>query len=165
VPRYLLSSQAVLDIARKQGRPAEKWLEAATQANVDARDVCISAVAPMNVLGIIAGEIARARTDSGASKHLPEWRRLETNVRNFVQDLAADDRIVPMDHHIAEQWGILLDTEIVYADAGGLPYKVGSAEKLEIATAIVGRHGIPFAYVTSEQAAHADLPGLAVESP
>ena len=161
--RYLLSSNAVLDIVRKQGKPAQRWLEAVTAAGTDARDVCISAVVPMNVLGLLEMKIAEAR--AGASKSLPALRDLEENFRNYVLDLAADDRIVPMDHHIAERWGILLNSEITYVDAEGRPYSIGSAEKLEIATAIVGRHGIPFVYVTQKQAAHADLPGLVVESP
>lgn len=161
MPRFLLSSQAFLDIATRQGRPAEKWLEAVTLGGVEARDVCISAVAPMNALGMIAAGIAAA----GASKELLQWRRLEKNARELVQDFAQDDRIVPMDHHIAEQWGILLDTEITYVLADGTPEKVPSATKLEIATAIVGRHGIPFIYVAQKQSAHDDLPGLLVESP
>ncbi|MGZ8284324.1 MAG: hypothetical protein ACXW27_07395 [Allosphingosinicella sp.] len=165
MPRYLLSSQAFLDICRRQGKPAEKWLERVRRDGVDARDVCISAVAPMNALGLIAAMIARERAGGAASKALPHLRRLETNVREFVRDLAEDDCIVPMDHHIAEQWGVLLDTEIAYVEPDGRSEEIGSAAKLEIATAIVGRHGIPFTYVIEEQAAYADLPGLLLESP
>ncbi len=165
MPRYLLSSQALLDIARKQGKPAEKWLEKVALAGVDARDVCISAVAPMNVLGFIGLQAAGARADRALSKTLPAWRDLEDNFRNYVLDLAADDRIVPMDHHVADRWGILLDSEIRYSDSAGGSYAIGSAEKLEIATAMIGRNGIPFIYVTERQEAHDDLPGLLVESP
>jgi predicted nucleic acid-binding protein len=164
VARYLLSSQSLLDIARRQGRPAEKWLESATEQGVDARDVCISAVAPMNVLGLVQAEIAKAAASRTPSALLA-WRTLEDNIRNYVLDLAADDRIVPMDHHIAERWGILLDCEIQYIDPAGVPYAIGSAEKLEIATAMIGRHGIPFIYVAEKQDVHATLAELVVESP
>lgn len=165
MPRYLLSSHSLLDIVRKQGKPAEKWLEKIKKAGIDASDVCISAVAPMNVLGLIAIEVAKAKADRALSRNLPVWHDLEDNFRNYVMDLAADDCIVAMDQHIAERWGILLDSEIRYSDSSGGSYAIGSAEKLEIATAMIGRNGIPFIYVTERQAAHAELPGLVVESP
>ncbi len=83
----------------------------------------------------------------------------------MVSDFAKRERIVPIDTEVADRWGWLLDMEIEYIAATGKPYLIGSAQKVEIATAIVGRRGIPFVYVDYFQKSHSEIDDLDVLNP
>ncbi|EHK54850.1 hypothetical protein [Allomesorhizobium alhagi] len=160
---YLLGSQAVLDIAKNLNLPAEKWLRAAGERRIIEDDLCISSVVPMTVMHTIDSWIHEARRQRSGS--LAALGAMKRNAERFLGAFMQNDRIIPMDHKIAERWGDLLDMDIVYADEDGATYGVGSAEKVELATASVGRDGRPFIYVDRLQAAHTLVPNLVVECP
>ncbi len=163
---FLLSSQTVLDIAKKQNLPAERWLEAATSRGIYEEDICISAVVPMTVMHTIEQQIAIARKSrSTIEPTVASLGIVKTNAQRFITAFHASDRIVPMDHLIAGRWGDLLNMELVFTDEHGVTYEVGSSEKIELATASVGRDGLPFVYVDRAQITHSTIPNLDVECP
>lgn len=165
--RYLLSSRTFLDIIQHKEQPGETWLTAAaSQHGVMARDLCISAVTPMAVRRELARRIAliKAGTPDPDFSH-DDLIQMNRNAETLFRDYGGEDRIVPMTASIATRWGDLLDQKIEYLDANGTPYAIGSVQKLEIATAIVGRNDIPYVYVERGQKAHAGLNGLVVEDP
>jgi hypothetical protein len=163
VTPFLLSSQSVLDIVKRLNLPAERWLEAAASRGLYEDDICISAVVPMTVLHEIDTGIAAARNKK--SNTLASLTTMRANAQKFLAAFQQQDRIVSMDHRIAERWGDLLDMELTYADPYRAPYKVGSSEKVELATASIGRAGHGFVYVDRRQDAHQLVPGLVVECP
>lgn len=165
--RYLLSSRTILDITQRKGQPGERWLTAAARThNVIARDLCISAVTPMAVRRELTRRIASLQSGT-RDPHFShdDLLQMARNAEALWREFAAEDRIVPMTAQIATRWGELLDQAIDYVDADGTVYQIGSVQKLEIATAIVGRGDIGYVYVERAQASHADLNGLAVEDP
>jgi len=165
--RYLLSSRTVLDIIQRKGEPGEAWLAAAAaQRDVIARDLCISAVTPMAVRRELNRRIAliQAGTPDPDFSH-DDLIQMGRNAEALFREYGAEDRIVPMTASIATRWGELLDQKINYVDSEDREYPIGSVQKLEIATAIVGRNDIPYVYVEREQKAHAGLNGLVVEDP
>ncbi|WP_136661751.1 hypothetical protein [Nitratireductor sp. XY-223] len=160
---YLLSSQSALDIAKRLNLPAERWLEAAVSRGLYEDDICISAVVPMTVMHTIEMEIAAARSEKDPT--LASLGKLKTNAQRFLAAFQQSDRIVAMDQQIASRWGDLLDMTITYADPNGVAYEIESAEKVELATASIGRDGRGFVYVERRQSAHRTIPDLVVECP
>ena len=143
--------------------PAESWLEASAGRDIFEADICISAVTPMIVLHSIQLKVAQAR-EAGDAK-LIEYTNLLQNATILLASFDQDDRIVPMDSLVANLWGDLLDIQITYADHSGAPYDINSADKVELATAAVGRNGHGFTYVDKHQSAHSLVNTLAVECP
>lgn len=160
---FLLSSQSVFDIVKYQGLPAELWLEAMIKDGVPEDDICISAVVPMVVLRGINTQIAIAQ--SKKSNELAGLVTMQMNAQKYLATFQQKDRIVSMDEHIAKRWGVLLDMELTYTSPSGMFYEVGSSEKVELATASVGRHGYRFFYVDRRQHAHQFIPDLVLECP
>lgn len=160
---FLLSSQSVLDIVKRLNLPAERWLEAAASRSLYEDDICISSVVPMTVMHAIDMQIATARTQKAES--LASLGKMRTNAQRFLAAYQQKDRIVAMDQRIAARWGDLLDMEIVFSDENGAPYRVESSEKVELATASIGRDGQGFVYVDKRQDAHQLVPDLIVECP
>jgi len=163
VTPFLLSSQSVFDIVKRINLPAERWLADAGSRNLYEEDICISAVVPMTVQHAIATEIESARQRN--SPELAALKILQDNARKFLAAFQQQDRIVSMDHRIAERWGDLLDMKLTGTDPYGAPNPIGSSEKVELATASIGRDGQGFVYVDRRQEAHDHVPGLVVECP
>ena len=161
--QYLLSSQSVLDIVKRLNLPAERWLEAAASRGLYEDDICISAVVPMTVMHKIDMDIAAARM--ARDETLAGLGIMKKNARLFLDAYQESDRIVPMDQGIAARWGDLLDMTLTYADPDGVAYEVESSEKVELATASIGRDGRGFVYVDRRQTAHQTIPDLVVECP
>jgi hypothetical protein len=167
VARYLLSSRTVLDILQRNGKPGERWLQAVTAAyRVMAQDVCVSAVTPMSVRGEIDRRIAETKAGAGDRDFSHDSLLLmRRNAADFFDEYAVENRIVEISAAIADRWGDLLDQRFIYTDATGQPQDIGSVLKLEFATAIIGRKGIPFTYVERAQTCHGQIEGLRVEDP
>lgn len=165
--RFLLSSRTLLDIIQRKGEPGELWLSAKVkQHQLIINDICISAIAPMAVPREIDRRIALTKSGQPDPHFsLDDLLKMRRNADAVFRDFAAKNRIVAMTAPIAERWGDLLDQEFEYVDPQGARYKIGSVQKLEIATAIVGRNHIPFAFVDRLQAVHAGIDGLTVEDP
>lgn len=163
--RYLLSSRTVLDIIQRKGRAGELWLSAAVgQRGLISRDVCISAVTPMAVRRELKRRIELLK--GGAADpdfSLDDLLVMTRNAETFFRDYGGDKRVVAMTASIAERWGDLLEQSILFSDSDGSIYPIGSVQKLEIATAIVGRDDIPFAYVERAQKALVGINGLVLE--
>lgn len=167
MPRYLLSSRTVLDVVQRKRQPGEVWLSRAVKTHgLIARDVCIAAATPMSVRRELDRRIAGWKADRPDPHFtLDDLHLMRRNGDVLFRDFAGDDRLVPMTAAIADRWGDLLDQSIEYADADGAPYGIGSVQKLEIATAIVGRNDIPYAYVERAHPSLARINGLVVEDP
>lgn len=167
MPRYLLSSRTVLDIIQKKGQPGEVWLSQTSKTKgLIARDVCIAAAAPMSIGREIDRRIAAWKAgQSDPDFSLDDLQQMHRNADVLFRDYASDDRIVPMTAPIAARWGDLLDQKIDYIGADGKPYGIGSVQKLEVATAIIGRDHIPYVYVERAQPSLAGINGLVVEDP
>lgn len=165
--RYLLSSRTVLDVIQHKGQPGEVWLAAAaSQRGVIARDLCISAVTPMAVRRELEQRIARIKAGTPDPDFLhDDLIQMGRNADTLFRDYGSEDRIVPMTASIATRWGDLLDQKIEYLSPQGEIYAIGSVQKLEIATAIIGRNDISYDYVEREQEVHANLNGLVVTDP
>jgi len=165
--RYLLSSRTLLDIIQRKGQPGEVWLSAKVkQHGLIARDICVSAVAPMAVPREIDRRIASMKGGTPDPHFtLDDLHRMRRNADAMFREFGAKDRIVAITAPVAERWGDLLDQAIEYVDPQGSRYKIGSVQKLEIATAIVGRDHIPYAYVERAQVSHGGIDGLTVEDP
>jgi hypothetical protein len=133
---------------------------------VIARDLCISAVTPMAVRRELSRRIAliQGGTRDPHFSH-DDLFQMTRNAEGLWREFAAEDRIIPMTAQIATRWGDLLDQAIDYVDANNATYQIGSVQKLEIATAIVGRGDIGYVYVERAQASHNCINGLAVEDP
>jgi hypothetical protein len=160
--RYLLSSASIFEIIQNHGLPAEKWLAEVSKRGISQIDIYISAVAQTAVrrqLRLFSEDPARSPFEPAA------LMQLSRNATAFFETYEnADDQIVAVDHIIAERWSELLDISIAYL-FDGQPEPIGAVQKIEIATAIVGRHNLSFAFV---ERAHPDLlklPGLSIEDP
>ncbi|MGX5721453.1 hypothetical protein [Shinella zoogloeoides] len=163
MPSYLLGSQTVLDIAKNLDLPAERWLRAAGEKRINEDDLCVSAVVPMTVMHTIDMLIHDARKERRGN--LAALGAMKRNAERFLGGFMQNERIIPMDHRIAERWGELLDMDLVFVDEDGATRSVGSAEKVELATASIGRDGRPFIYVERQQDDHLLIPSLVVECP
>jgi hypothetical protein len=156
----------VLDIVQKRQQPGELWLRAAVRKHgLIARDVCISAVTPMAVRRELARRVALIK--GGSPDPLFSHDDLLQMTRNtdlLIRDYAGDDRIIPISSAIADRWGDLLEQKIEYQDDAGETYAIGSVQKLEIATAIVGRDNIGYLYVERAQNAFVGINGLVIEA-
>ncbi len=156
MPRYLLSTQTLVDVAKQAGLPAQKWLEAAGDRGIQPSDVHISAVSPM----ILTRAFRQAERTPA---HAAVRRACESLVKRFAQA----GQVVPVTKEIADRWGELLDYELTYTTAAGEAKLFGSHETLVMATAIEGLEGRPFVLVSKRQPAHATLKprGLQLEDP
>lgn len=156
MPRYLLSTQALLDVAKQAGLPAQRWLEAAGARGIQSSDVHISAVSPM-----ILTRAFRQAEQSPA--HDAVRRACESLVKRFAQA----GQVVPVTQEIADRWGELLEYELSYTNAAGESKLFDSHEKLVMATAIEGIDGRPFVLVSRRHPAHGALKplGLQLEDP
>jgi hypothetical protein len=164
--RYLLSSQCVFDIIKRQNLDAEIWLETADSRKIYDDDICISAVAPMTIRWELEELLEKAKADPAAALiPVPVLRSFIDQANRFFDHFAHGDRIIAMDHNIAKRWGDLLDMKITFQDPSGNPYDVGSAQKVELATALVGRAGFPLVYVDYRQPGLQTVPNLSLEHP
>lgn len=164
--RYLLSSQCAFDIIKRRNLDAEIWFETADARGIYLDEVYISAVTPMTILWQLEQLLAAERANPGSTDFpVPVLKDFIDQANRFFEDFAEEDRIVAMDHKIAERWGDLLDMKITYTSPDGSPYDVPSAIKVEIATALVGRGDFPLVYVDYHQNGHQQIPKLAVENP
>lgn len=160
---YLLSAQTVLDIIKRLDLPAERWLASVGEKHVFEDDICISCVVPMTIMHSIDLWIAQAR--AARDPQLPSLGLLKKNAQIYLASFMQNERVIPMDEKIAERWGELLDVDINFLDEDGTDFAVGASEKVELATASIGRQGVPFIYVDRRQEAHASVPGLVIECP
>lgn len=156
----------MFDIVKRRNLDAEIWLEAADSRNIYADDICISAVAPMTIRWELERALEQAKANPAATElPVPTIRDFMDQANRLFEDFARDGRIIPMDHQVASRWGDLLDMKITYRAPDGSSFDLGSATKVEIATALIGRGDFPFVYVDYHQDAHKDIPGLSVENP
>lgn len=165
--RYILSSRTLLDIIQHKGLSGEQWLRnISNRPDVQEGDICLSAVTPMNVerqldkmvLALRAGEECGGFT-------LNDCATLQANLTRFVASLEKSERIVPISCAIARKWGVLMDQRIEFIDQENQTYDIGSAQKLEIATAIIGRNRITYKYVERKQPGFDGISDLSWEDP
>jgi hypothetical protein len=154
MPRYLLGSQCLVDIAKQSGLAPERWLTGAGVRGIDGRDIYISAVTPMIV----------AR---GLKGNDPDLVRMRENLDMLIDRYVQRDQVAPVTKNIADEWGKILDLSLAYVNAKGETKLYAFHEKLVLATAIEGLNGRPFVFVERHQPAHDVLAprGLALEDP
>ena len=154
--RYLLGTQCLVDIAKQDGLPAQRWLEAAGRRGIHLSDVYISAVTPM----ILTRAFKRAA-------QTPAHQAIRQACEHLVRRYAQAGQVVPVTREIADRWGDLIDYDLPYTNASGETKLFDSHEKLVMATAIEGVDGRPFTLVSRRHDAHRILQplGLQLEDP
>jgi hypothetical protein len=163
MPRYLLSTQSVVDIAKKIGRPPQRWFETAANRGIDRSHVFISAVTPM-ILRTTFEADAKNNPDVATKAANAAVRR---NTDEFIHRLVNIGSIVPVSKEIADRWGELLEYDLTYETFDGRHKEYRFHEKVVLATAIVGTGSTPFTLVEKRNAALDALAalGLLVEDP
>lgn len=163
MPQYLLATQTLLDIAKRDGNPAYQWFDTATpDRGVPVEDILISAVSPA-----IIEHSFRTRPSSIELRHFHDLvvRTVDRFVRaGLVVDITKD---------IADMWGRLHAEQLTYEispAAADQPRQTGlyaSHEKFVFATALIGIGGRPLTLVTRVHDAHRQLAaiGLLTEDP
>lgn len=159
----------MLDIVQGKAQPGQQWLDAASQRGVTTTDICIGAVCPMALRYQIELLIEEAKNNPDKSSQgfsLDDLKIMQRNAQQVIGAFESEGRIIDASAQVADRWGDLLDQTIEYRDSTtGAPYSIGSVQKLEIATAIIGRNGIGFSYVEREQPGHKDINGLVIVDP
>lgn len=154
MPRYLLGSQCLVDIAKRSALPPELWLNGADDRGIDGRDIYISAVTPMIV----------AR---GLKEDDPNFAGMRDNLDGLIDRYMQWNQVAPVTKKIADEWGKILDLSLHYVNSKGEKKLYAFHEKLVLATAIEGLNGRPFTLVERHQPAHDVLAprGLVLEDP
>jgi hypothetical protein len=140
MPRYLLGSQCVVDIAKRIQLAPERWLLGASERGIDGRDIYISAITPTI--------LSRALRDDPAMA--PLRRNLEVLIDRYVQAR----QVAPVTKRIADKWDEILDLSLDYVDKKNATKPYSSRERMVLATAIEGLDGRPFLLVERHQPAH-----------
>lgn len=158
MPQYLLATQTLVDIAKRDGNAAITWIEQGHLRDpfVDDADVFISAITP----GLLTTLFRRApRTAENVSVR----QACEAVIDRFVQS----GQVVDVTKVIADTWAELMPMTLEYEKQGTpLPGARGSyslGERLVFATAIKGTEGRPYYLVTRRQPAHDALIGIGLE--
>jgi hypothetical protein len=156
MPRYLLGSQCLVDIAKGIDLAPQRWLRDAGDRGIDGSDIYISAVTPM-ILG----------ANFEAAPKSPTNQRLRENVEKLVQRYVAANLVAPITKDIADEWGKILPLDLTHRQSSGVEKAYTFHEKLVFATAIAGIDGRAFTLVERRQKAHNDLAvmGLVIEDP
>lgn len=158
MPQYLLSTQALVDIATRNGSAAEQWLENAGHRDpvIYDTDIFISAVSP----ALIAQLLDRMPPDADR-----EALRQATNA--LIEQFVGRQQVVDVTKPIADTWGALAGMTLTYTTDDQTEGQYSSGEKLVMATAIKGTDGRPYILVTKREPAHIVLAalGLALEDP
>jgi len=156
MPRYLLGSQCLVDIAKSTGLAPEQWFRTVESRGVDGRDVYISAVTPM----ILTSAFDRAT-------QLPALAAIRGNSDTLITRFVRAGQMAPITKEIADRWGELPEFDLTYETANGEIKCYPFQQKLVLATAIEGLDGRPFTLVDKRQKAHQDLEslGLVLEDP
>jgi hypothetical protein len=163
MPRYLLSTQSVVDIAKKIGRPPQRWWETAASRDIDRSHVFISAVTPMILRATFAAD-AKNNPDPARKAANAAIRR---NTDEFIHRLVNIGSVISVSKEIADRWGELLDYDLTYETFDGRHKQYGVHETVVLATAIVGTGSTPFVLVEKRNSALDVLApfGLLVEDP
>ena len=158
MPQYLLSTQTIVDIAKRDGSAPEQWLAHARQSDqqIDEADIFISAVSHAQIKRLIE----RLPPDA-------DREALRQAVEAFVQRMDDLGQIVPVTKGIADTWGLLLGMSLTYTNSQNAEGQFSSGERLVMATAIKGTAGRPYVLVARNQAAYTTLQavGLVLEDP
>lgn len=167
MPRYLLSTRTLLALATGRDSPERRWMDGAAAKGVVNSDIYYSAVAPMRLNRDLDDRIAAARSGQPLldGDNVPDLQLVRSNAAR----LFANYQPIPVSVEIADMWGSLLDTRMEYSrlkpDRSVELEAFSSSEKLEMATAIVGEHGISLTYVDQVAPGHDLITGLRVENP
>jgi hypothetical protein len=155
MPQYLLATQTLVDIAKRDGNSAVKWIEEGHLKDpaVDDADVYISAVTPGLLRNLFRREPPSAEL---AALH----EACDALIDRFVQA----GQVVDVTKAIADTWADLMAMTLEYerpANQGTGRYSLG--ERLVFATAIRGVEGRPFLLVARRQPAHAVLAAMGLQ--
>lgn len=163
MPRYLIGTNCLVEIAKGTKRPPQLWLDNAVHRLIDQTDIYISAVTPM-ILNVAFEFQKREASDAARSLQLAQ---LHSNVTTLVDRFVAMSLVAPVTKEIADTWGELLPLELGFQNAKGRPDRYNFQEKLVLATAIRGINGRPFTLLERRDSAHQALEsrGLVVEDP
>jgi hypothetical protein len=172
--RYLLSSFALFDIAKKAALPPERWIISVAERGGDLRDIFISAVSPMILSRALSLELQATRNKMATATSAAEKAALFTllgyletlleNLQQTAERFVTLGLVASMDKRIADRWGKLLDPKLEYLDHNGKRQVYTFHEKIVLATALEGLDGLPFTLVDRHQKVH-DTLQISVEDP
>lgn len=158
MPRYLLSTQTVIDIALQDGGPAARWFEDADKRNppIAGDDIFISAVTP-----------AVLTADLNRKPPTPELVAVRSVCAIIIERFVDAGQVVNVTKSIADRWFDLIASGVKHHLRDGRVVEYSSGEKIVLATAIVGTDGFPYTLVTRKHEGLNSLQalGLAIEDP
>lgn len=164
MPRYLLSTRAILDIAKNKELPAQVWFSRYSNLTYYEDDIFVSSVSRIQVNSFIDAKIsARKSNSSEDSETVYHLSSMRGNATSILDWFARNSAIISMNEGIAEIWGALMFDEIVYNNAANSMRKISIIEKIELATAIHGIEGLPLNYVIKNQTALNSIDELKIE--
>lgn len=148
---YILGTQCLLDIAKKDGNKAQQWFEALAGQGIQFGDVCISALS-----------IAQLRFFF--DKHPPATpgdRQLQANVALLTAQFETADAVIGLSVAAAKYWAHSIGENLIYHHPRQRPM---GTEALVLATVAVGHQGTSCTLADRLQPVHTQL-GITVHDP
>lgn len=164
MPRYLLSTRAILDIAKNKNLPAQVWFERYSNLTHYQDEIYICSVSRIQVNSFLDAKISARKSNSGDScETVHQLSSMRGNAASILDWFSKNSTIISMNEGIAEIWGALMFDEIVYRNAKNDERRISIIEKIELATAIHGLEGLPLNYVVQNQEALRSIDDLKIE--
>lgn len=164
--RFLIATQTLVDLARRQNLPIEIWLERASDRGTYADNLYISAVTPSRIRIMIADWITTIRAGEAPPAITEDYlRALGRNAEQLIRIFEAGKRVIPADQPILDRWTHLLNDRGLGRETGNGFQRLSSTELLELATAVTGYDGKPFVLVAKDEPHLRRVNGLVVEDP
>ncbi|MEL7519040.1 MAG: hypothetical protein AAFN48_08810 [Pseudomonadota bacterium] len=166
MPRYLLTTQTLINLARKQNLAAERWVEGATGRGVFSDDLYISAVTRPRI-DLIVQDYLQKIADGTAPEDLTEdyVRRLAENASKLCDIFEAAGRILSANEAVLTRWVSLLNDTKLGRGKGKAFAPLSSIERLEIATAAAGHNGKTYILLGKNEPHLKRINGLQIEDP
>jgi hypothetical protein len=157
VPRFLLGSECLLELARGVDNPQRRWLRASRVRGIVLPDLAISAMSPALIARTFRMREQSAGTLDATMLDLRERCEL------MIQEHRIRGTILPVSDEAVSRWRLMDSLELRYRRRDGTDYPMGIEEQLVLATAMAAH----LTLVDRRQPAHAVLapPGLLIEDP
>jgi len=149
---YVLGTQCLLDIAKKDGNPAQRWFEGLAARNIHLGDVCISAISVV---------FLRFYFDDHPPQS-PATRQLQTNLNLLIDQFKTAGAVLGCSREAVYYWADTLGNNVQYDQPP--PARAIDIEALVLATVAVPPPGRQYTLVDRAQAVHQQL-SIAVHDP
>ncbi len=164
MPRYLLSSRAILDIAQNKGLPAQIWFGRYRNVVHIHDELFVSSISRIQITAFLDGEISAQKTKgNGAGTPTYQLKCIKSAALDMLDWFKGSNAVLSLDEGVAEIWGAMIHDNIPYRSRLGATSAISFIEKIELATAINGIDGLPLYYVVENQRSLNNVNGLKIE--